>query len=831
MEAEGEFKAFSMDLSSYYTEDIDAISWLNISLESFFEKDKTTNYPDIESRLKEVLTRLEHDFQTWNSESPLLLETLKRTSSEVLNDLTTIEEQARTMQTENIKANRYLNRLETETSSGLGNITTLDMMIKRMEESRQALQEADNWNTLKAHIEHRLNRRSRESREIVKEDEELAVKIQEMERCLIVLQHIAGFEERKTLMAEYRERFMISMVEKISVAAEEMNSVTITQAQTLLNQIGCGDRFLKTFYKARQKALMKLWEEVKKERRTHEDWSMTISCFLDRLMLVLREERNFYAKIFSEPEKHLFECVGRFFDTSPKSFIEKELDQWSSGDSSQFVEQLLLVLEHLHKFVKQLCVEYILNVVGIIDVNGKAYRGWLHQVLSGFVRAIRNYVEFEERLVAEIEKSVFQKTRGAEEPIIRLRELLDTLFPELKISLFRCMTVTNGFLLDKWIIMCRETLLRLLDRFKRCVAELSFRLGLDENPKPGTEPTPKGPSTLSHRQQHSVEKPSEISVSEDRQWIFFEGSLKLIDFCNAFDNKFHRLYHEIEDQLEHTTQAIVETKTSLFPPVSSEGNTIDDSALDSIICMDILSPIDDLFLDKIRQEFHSSKECLKNNLLESTSIGQKLALHILYLIPKKNLMLLNQTAIWRPEEQRQEPFEQQIPSSQTSLPTFSLSPSNPVILIGEYLLMLPQQLELYSENEAFGYSLSALPYQESLVDDDTETAPITKRWLHSLCAMIIDDFMKRILQIHRLSQKGHRQLLTDMQYVKNIVSALNIRPNEKFILLQSLLSMSNEEIQTFSGLDLDATQRSILARVIEMLSISSFSTSSTKSTS
>jgi hypothetical protein len=232
-----------------------------------------------------------------------------------------------------------------------------------------------------------------------------------------------------------------------------------------------------------------------------------------------------------------------------------------------------------------------------------------------------------------------------------------------------------------------------------------------------------------------------------------------------------------------------------------------------MILTDIRPPKDTAWESNRENELNFLIDRVAVELLDITAIIQKLTLNTLLMIPKRDLTHLENIMVWQAEDGKAPPGT----SSHLELPIFSLSPSSFITRIGEYLLTLPQQLEPYQNDEAFKFSLSTLPHV-NLVTEDAEETSATKQWLQSLCSTLLSIYNESILRIPHLSLKGHRQLLTDMQYIENIISALDITLAPEYILLQSLLSLPQEEIKQRLQSTMTSNQTAIHLRVLDMLS-------------
>ena len=165
---------------------------------------------------------------------------------------------------------------------------------------------------------------------------------------------------------------------------------------------------------------------------------------------------------------------------------------------------------------------------------------------------------------------------------------------------------------------------------------------------------------------------------------------------------------------------------------------------------------------------------------------QKYLYDTMFISIDRKLKVLPFMEIWSNDahlKQNASPFDLQIPQ-------FSLSPLEYVTRIGEHLLSLPQQLDLYMDDVSLAYSISTLPFMshsESIVSadpndsmQDEEIQDITYMWITSVCRGTMDSYYRNAMLIPQLSSHGLSQLITDMQYLVNVFSAMDIQPMEQF---------------------------------------------------
>lgn len=135
------------------------------------------------------------------------------------------------------------------------------------------------------------------------------------------------------------------------------------------------------------------------------------------------------------------------------------------------------------------------------------------------------------------------------------------------------------------------------------------------------------------------------------------------------------------------------------------------------------------------------------------------------------------------------------------VPSFSLSHSETMQRVAEGLLNLPRLFEVYADDDALAFSLETLPYVEpemlQNLSDQTMDATgqqrdrrrssvyvkatkidpevVSSAWLLSLGRVFLESLTTEILPvIPSLTSGGAAQLASDLEYISNIVRALNV---------------------------------------------------------
>jgi hypothetical protein len=137
--------------------------------------------------------------------------------------------------------------------------------------------------------------------------------------------------------------------------------------------------------------------------------------------------------------------------------------------------------------------------------------------------------------------------------------------------------------------------------------------------------------------------------------------------------------------------------------------------------------------------------------------------------------------------------------------TFSLSPLSYITGIGEQLLTLPQQLEPFvaqDESDPLLVALQAGPLPDVLALSADFGGSTVDHWLECVGKQLALLYLDEIFKIPKLSDKGCAQLSADIEYLCNVMSALDISPPPLILQTNQLVAMDSDEFARSVG-DLD----------------------------
>ncbi|XP_004347003.2 hypothetical protein CAOG_05318 [Capsaspora owczarzaki ATCC 30864] len=148
-------------------------------------------------------------------------------------------------------------------------------------------------------------------------------------------------------------------------------------------------------------------------------------------------------------------------------------------------------------------------------------------------------------------------------------------------------------------------------------------------------------------------------------------------------------------------------------------------------------------------------------------------------------------------------------------PSFSLSPLDYITQIGEHFLALPVQLEplVNPDNKPLLVALAhgALPdaYSKSLLQhrqlhpspsgEDAPALPFAEQWLTAVALVAMDALARRYSELPRLSPNDVRQIATDIDYLSNVLSALDVTLTPTLAYVRQLFGAPAEKFKSLQA--------------------------------
>jgi hypothetical protein len=218
-----------------------------------------------------------------------------------------------------------------------------------------------------------------------------------------------------------------------------------------------------------------------------------------------------------------------------------------------------------------------------------------------------------------------------------------------------------------------------------------------------------------------------------------------------YERKFQQ---QIEGLREVT--GFIRTSNQYWESIQSEPSTWSAQSLDGNTCESSLIPLKTLHRDfRIHEQTETQAHDAMSKLLV---VAQNNVLESLIAPIRSFFMNLPSIPIWQQNESEEK---------------FSLSPSSYITCIGEHLLTLAHLFDPYIQEEALAYHIQSLPHCDPTLLK-AEELDVTFLWIYSSIKLTERIFLDQVFEIRSLSTFGAKQLIADLEYLKNVMAALDI---------------------------------------------------------
>ncbi|CAG8586507.1 19029_t:CDS:1 [Racocetra persica] len=786
-----------------------------------------------------------------------------------------------------VKSN--LTTIDENSGKALERLKYLDLVKSRMESSRDLLREAENWNNLEAEA----------STIFASQDyQKASMRLQDAEKSLIIFQNTPEYEERRKLLTELQNQLEATVSPQLVAALSQHDTSACQKYYIIFSQIGRKKEFCNYYYGSRKAPLVKMWQSTAliedNQSQTTQTTTASVNTstfqdqplspkspsqpqfrkkfmdflkdFLQELYVVLNEEYTWCGNVFPDNNETLVALIENIFN-SLKPSLGARLAMLVNYYNEQCLPEIInafMITEDFGRQMERVLFNHIQigSAIGRVSTNSSGSNlalkskgslvTWGNVVFVPFSEYQHDYSEFEKNFLINELKRILQKNRDSNSIDLArvMAENIGNIFSMANDALQRCMTLTHGFAGVGLVDTLNHYFISFVKEYHQLLLQLRIDCGLD-NVNSKYEITQKKSIDYFDFDQDKLQQ-------ED--WSNFQIGLRLLATCkSAFDKLItfeetlrvtlisvrelieQDLGNEDLEWYERRSNASINDSMGLSSiGTQSSILLLKQSLLNSYQLVSLIPNIESKGIDsKLLSPAQKSMETFIRQ-------SQRFVFDTIFLPIVNHLSNLPMMEIWcaAAEPVQVSPFNLEIP-------TFSLSPSEYITRIGEHLLTLPQQFEVYADNESLAFSIKSLPFCDevednsgvivgkkdestssaqgsevnepsskpsatssikiasestvSLIDssivqqpqpttEDISTEEVTHAWITSVARGTMHALFERILMISQLSSHGTQQLLTDLGYLTNVLSALEIEPTREIIKTIKVLEMDEDSV-------------------------------------
>ena len=828
--------ALSLDLFESLEQETDIVSWINSALETGDVTQSPAELAGLDEQITQLLASLDIACEDSSSQLERIIEAVSRSVPRVAYDLHFMKDTAMTLQTSVTKVlEQAKDAVPDTTSVALDHLRHLATIKTRMEAAREALREAESWGSLESEVTSLLAERSyAKAAERLSEASRNMVVFQntpeyESRRALMVnLQNQLEAALSSALVAAINLqdvavcRSYFSIFSQIQREAEFRNYYNASRRAGIVNvwrDAALSDckssadpsspssqsftDFLATFYNS---FLSILQVEVSSLPSIFPDPVPTLSAFISSTLSSLQpsfaERLSSFSDYYEELAlEHLITAfrTTEVFAGNVEKLFQKIARSISDDDFTPEVSQPTEVKSLARRRSKRLSISWQSSDRGRSSPPPKRLpvdlAEWSQELFQPFLSFQIDYGTQESNLLEYSLRQIMTKNTSEKVQERRLKERAVTVVSTAEESLSRCDAFTYGY--------GSTGLVQALDNFFK-----SFIEGWADDIRLETR--------NADSRSHDVASGDELSDLDytAQDWSDFQLLLHLLSSTRVVFELISTFETKLCSRLSQTAARFrpSRSETVTTGPVGGGIQLLEQSPLNSADLHMLLSSVEvdatirDPPLPSSRHPVSLTHELFKPVLIETRRAvftfanSCQLSLQRTILSPlRKHLASYASSPLWSESggsRSRQT-------SSDLQIPTFSLSPSESIQRVAEGLLNLPRLFEIYADDDALAFSLHTLPHIDvealkslssqtplesphlthmrrtslSVLPKPAPTDPetVSSAWLASLGHGLLIHFTTDILPgIPALSKAGTAQLTSDIEYLENIVHAINV---------------------------------------------------------
>lgn len=723
-----------MDYSKFLDEDFDVKEWVNDAFKSHKEGSKdqyaTTLVMKLQMFIQEVNNVIEESCQQTVQNLP-----------RVVRELEAVKQEASLLQDQMTMVKTDIEKVEQDTAQSMQMLLQVDTIKGRMKAASDALQEADNWTTLSADVDEVFD-----SGDI----NAISEKLVGMQQSLQVLVDVPDYAERCQYLETLKNRLEATLSPQLVSA---FNSLSLDAAKKYVRIFSDIDRLpqlYKYYHKCQKGELLVSWRNLQ-EKGSESTLVDSLSEMYDILLSTWHSQIQWCSQVFAEPQPIVTQLL-----TETLCSLDPPLPACIST-YLKTQDNVLPALIHL----KQITERFAKSMEGAIEsqVSGhlvgasyEAVEKLAAAIYAPYRPYVHKYPELEEKELMEGLNSIKLDHEEILDCVRLLAESVSKLFSIAESASERCVELTNGVGYLGLLQVQKAYFTEYCQQMRRVVTNLREKC----------RPDPAG--------------------LDAEDWSWFQNSLRVIQTCGDL------ILHV--DELDQTMVSSIVSSVGKFchpssTPVSPSHSVKHNRQPFHDFDRLLLSSEDErraiaALITKLEEG--DTPTVLEDTKLQMCSLSEAVhcfAFDIVFAPLQSQLANLSNMEIWTSETGGS--------ALTADLPTFSLSPQEYITKVGQYLMTLPQQLEPFTLQDnptlAVAVKHGKLPYTTS----SEETEHLADVWLESVARGTMHVYSEQILKILELTPHATRQLITDIDYLCNVLDDLGLPASESLRNITSLL--------------------------------------------
>jgi len=718
-------------------DNFDAKEWINAAFKNQKEagtsKDQyaTTMVMKLQVFIQEVNNVLEEASQQ-------ALQNLPR----VVRELDAIKQESSLLQDQMRVVKADIQRVEQDTAQSMQELLTLDKIKGKMKGTADALKEADNWTTLSADMDEVF-----QSQNI----DDITSKLSGMQQSLHMLADTPDYADKCQHLENLKNRLEALLSPQLISA---FNSQSLEQTQKyckIFENIDRLPQLYKYYHKCHKNTLLSTWKATWESDQNRS----ALSDLYDLLLSTWHSQVKWCAQVFNDPVTVVLELISQTLGSLEPSL--SVVFNTLVGETLSPLDMLIELKEISDRCTKNLeqAVDSYTQDAGF--EHSHSLEHVLRAIYSPYMSYTVKYRVFEEVALTKYLDNIRLDHSEIIDTVQLLSESVAKLFAGAQEASDRCQKLTNGLCyLD--LLSAYKTYFQSYTReFRRVLVNIR-------------------------------EKCRSVSKSADAEdWSDFQNSLRIIQTCGNLLMQTEDLDTLVASSVIHSLSPLLAVHTPRQDElhVSTSSHNYQFQASLFLTSQSEIEALEAMVLKLEEGESPPVFSEITSDLSKLSGEVHKFSFEIVFSQLKSYLSGVSTMEIWT---------SQSAGGAMTSeLPTFSLSPLEYITKVGQYLMTLPQHLDPFTLQESPALIIAMKHGRMPYTNHQDLPEHLADIWLESVAMGTMHNYTEEILKIPEATPHGCKQLVTDIDYLCNVLEDLGLKESETLTHIHTLLQVKPEE--------------------------------------
>ncbi|KAJ3145735.1 hypothetical protein HDU86_000829 [Geranomyces michiganensis] len=803
-----------------------------------------------------------------------------------LYDLEVIRKDAKKVGEALVDGKRDFDRAERGGGGAFKDLVKLDLVRGRMVATRLALKEAENWSTLAGEMDAIF---------AAEDFDKASLRLEEAQKSLTMLSATPDYAEREALLLELQTKLQATIEPRAIAVLADHDAEAARTLYRVFVRIQKSNVFVKHYNATQTTGLLRFWQEYDEDGAVRaaqagndDELAQWLTSFYDEVLRILAKELPWCGYVFPNPQRVVHDLVRTLLSALRPSFeirVRALADRMGEAGLLTVVKAYQATTQFGFKLERLLCGTDGIRSPGPTSPSRHAdvpqtplvtpftvdeLAKWGDVPFDAFLAYQQRYGQLERDYLVRLANNLLTAERTSDYMEIT-RAMADSapkLITYAEAAVMRCRVFTAGFGAAALVSAIDGFFTEAFARYEALLIQLRGEIGLATAEREGAADSGSLVST------------DEFGGGElgRQEWGNFQVGLKVLGVCGTLRKRLDAFERAACRALVATgSKALAarwRTPTEFWVDEKKNGGSGEEcmasflalrtSTLNSYELRGVL----DAMTGEAAKPIISTESAASNPATTATSrpptdsflrrahpalltfiiASQRFVFDTLFSLIDAQLATLPSMPTWAADARTTAgPFDLDVPQ-------FSLSPSSYVTRVGEHLLTLPQQLDLYVGDEALACEIERLPFlkpeaadsqaremggnpearQTSDTDNDGDNPnaghddgddaeqdddDITYLWIKSISLATMALYTERASAISRLSADGSKQLATDVRYLGNVFEAMDVDRSPLFRVLLDALEADAGDFAKVVGTTRNKKEKDLVERVGRMRGI------------